>query len=515
MITILILIGSVIPALSIDRHNIVLGDDTTFYYGKKILVEGKVLTTLSYAMSWDQSPDGHRDGSLLTHYKRVQDNYYSAGEKDMYKYFDDKSFYPTNGCFFKNTNDEYVIVGYLAKTDWGIAQYPKMLKYNNDFELIYEYTDTLSDYRFTNDAFPSLEFDENENIYQAVLRKDIKDTLNYINLAKFDKNAHFINETTVFSAIGDTILGNNSYDGIVYEPTKIKYHNGFFYITGNKKLFQNQLKYIHPFIIKCDKQGNMIWYKEMFEDFSNQRSYYYNGVEFDDNDNPIIYGYRDISNAERVNGETSAFLRIIDKDSGDEINKIDFGNRVQLSINSLIRTKDNGYIGVGGYKPNPEDYSSENESNQCIFKFDSNFNIEWEHYAYPQDMKLSTEYYSEVKELPEDAWYVAIGAKDHKFYASIFQVESSGVIMKNDNPLSYNITNTNAEIKVVFETDDLTNIKMQLFDIAGNRVCGKEFGFVNGASEFVLDVPNVFSGVYFLTIETNHGVFTHKIIFIK
>jgi hypothetical protein len=416
--------------------------------------------------------------------------------------------------FFKNRDNEYVIISNFAKAKHGYGQYPKIIKFNSNLKKTYEFVDTSSSYPFLVSGYSTpiaLLSDESFLSSEVKFNKDY--SKQHVTLSKFDRLGHFQKSIEMMPEVFDTTTSDEKWNGVRLEAHDIKAQDNFVYLGFSRQLYKNgYTSVIHPMIAKFDLDGHTIWKNQLFEDFSNGRSYDNSYIMEPKGDSIIAFGKIFAKANENPTGKKGQFAQIIDKNTGKQIKYIEFGDDFDAIISHAIRTVDGGYLCVGHTEPKVKSDTMENTYDNYTIKLDKDFKMIWS-YIEPSSGETDKYYdlYNYVMQFNEKT-YLAIGSMDSLCIGRFFKDKSAGgVEINNEQNATYSIYRNNDETICKIDLKKGSNLTIELYNISGERLSAMDYGYVSeGEAEYRIDDKSLPSGVYFVAVKLNNSKLTMK-----
>jgi hypothetical protein len=441
-------------------------------------------------------------------------NYEATLKKDV-KIFDKYDFIfsgSSSNKAFVNSEGEYVLIALMAKGKYGYLRCPKIVKYNKNLDKIYEFTDTTSNYQEEHrHQLQPIEVLSDESFISIATLHDSDDSLLHVTLSKFDKLGHFQKSIEILTVVGDTITGDDDYKGIFLDPDAIVVQDNYIYVSFSKRYDKDDFTQIsHPYIAKFDLDGKLIWQNEMFKDFSNNRTYSNRYFLEPNGDSLVLFGKKWSIEGENTASIQCPFVRIIDKNTGKQLNYIEFGDNYSFDYSHAIRTDDGGYMMVGLIRS--KNSTSEEKDDNYTIKLDKDFKMMW---SYKESANGETDKYSDaydyVQKYDKDK-YLVLGTMNRMTIGRFFSDKSAGgVEINNEQNAAYSIYRNNDETICKIDLKKGSNLTIELYNISGERLSAADYGFVSeGEAEYRIDDKALPSGVYFVAVNLNNSKFTMK-----
>jgi len=428
--------------------------------------------------------------------------------------YDNKDFlYPLKkySKSYISQNGFVTIIGNMAKTKFGGFPYPKVMIFDTNCTKVFENVDTTSIFRTSlASPIPPIEIDNNKKIFTTTVQCSLNDSILHYNLVKFDEKANYLWEKEFYSCLGDTKLHDNYYIGKFIEPTSMDYFDGNFYITGYVRNIDTfETLYSQACLWKVDTLGNLKWFKNIVNDASNDTTYIYDNLLIQ-NDSLVIIGHKMLSNADLQKGIKNSFVKILNIDKGNEVGYFEYKKSTMVRHNDFIRTSDNGYLSVGGIVPVLNNITEKNQSNYYALKLTKKFQFDWD--VESQYSTTNTEYFNSVVEFTPKT-YILGGAFDDRSFGIVLKDKSTGISIDGKDGIDINVYQSNSELRTDLCLKNSSNVTIEISTILGEKLFSKDFGYLaEGEQSLSISSLNYPKGAYFVSVITNVGQFTKKVI---
>lgn len=240
-----------------------------------------------------------------------------------------------------------------TKMDWSIKKFDKegnedQLKWNKIFG-----------YNNSNDYVKAIALDSQNNVYIAGIGENLKFNFSYSDwwIIKLDENGNKLWEKVIDGNKKDDYINAISID-----------LNDNIYVVGSGDFLKDDLSYADWWIIKFNKDGNILWEK-VFD--GNHGCDYANSVAIDSNNNVFVTGIGE--NLTTSHSCSDWWIKKFDKHGNEDTDKWNKkinspGNNSDFANDIVIDTKNNIYIIGGGTNIHNE----ESGGDRWVKKFDKN-----------------------------------------------------------------------------------------------------------------------------------------------
>jgi len=368
---------------------------------------------------------------------------------------------------------------------------PLVVKFDTEGTITFQSTDSISIRKKTIAGdLPVLCKNDKNEILQGFVYVDLKDSIIKLVVEKYDSNAIFKNQYEPLKFPIDSIH-NLGLSSIVYIPNEIIYHDGKYYIVGEKRTWITEFEFKRE-----------VFYCSLNSDLS--KNYYYE-ILLTDSDyyvigqtsNILVDGENIIFGAVYTRSSSDTTLPTgcifaINKSDGHIVNKRMFDNHRFCTPFNFLKCSDGNYLICGKVMPKVKYDPMTNETNSLLMKMDTELNIKWN---FPSLNAYNfNDVYREAIEV-EPNIYAILGAIDKNISLTTISDKQSDVSEDNFG----NCTFIRKENVIYFKSSaEIIPKVVFIHDILGRKISEMIPNPSNGEIEISLN--NLPVGSYFVSV---------------